>query len=661
MRSQDQSKDSSVRGAVAARAARTPGSAVPPQHALATRSPEAIRALQRSAGNAVMARLVAQRSAGQDPDTVQRAADSVQSVIRSAGAPLNSAVRQDMEARLGADFGDVRLHTDAAARQSAAAVGARAYTSGSHVVIGDGGGDRHTLAHELTHVIQQRQGPVAGTDHGDGLRVSDPSDRYERAAEDNARRALSGSAPTPAPAPAPAPGHTNTHATAPGVQRAPSPGAKLGTTPGAAPGATPTVQRARTGGIDGVGALDATYFTTQSPEGVLAKGTSPNGLINAHVDHMGVETHHPAGVALRYSDDGTLAVHDTDREPKEFYATTAVFQQAVNQLAQAGSQYTLVQGAEQIKTPIGNLTKVTPVTANTATQQMAGGFADLIKVQCIDVARKVVGSYQMQLVMAGNGADARAPWGQNVGVPLADHLTKSVGFGGTTSGTTAAAAAATADGQGGRSERDVARDYGSTLRDHPAQADAVALKMGINRHAMPEVGEGFATLSIGHGDKIDFATAAPGQDSTDRSHVDVWNYHFAGVVARSLTGADWVTLENYTRNQNAQNALKDLESKLLDTYREKTKSFFNSYTPQEPKSTMESERIIEMLQKIAHTTRAKAMAEYMALGIDQTAWKGKWFFRLYGSQPGETFHDKQYAGGSGDFVNPLTVRVRNST
>ncbi|MGW1779407.1 eCIS core domain-containing protein [Streptomyces sp. NPDC002143] len=650
MRSQDQPKDSSVRGAGGARAPRTPGSAIPPQHALATRSPEAILALQRTAGNAVTAQLVAQRSADQDPDTVQRAADSVQSVIRSTGAPLDGAVRQDMEARLGADFGDVRLHTDTAARQSAAAVGARAYTSGSHVVIGDGGGDRHTLAHELTHVIQQRQGPVAGTDHGDGLRVSDPSDRYERAAEENARRVLTGSAPAPSHDHDHAHDHGHAHAaeSASGVQRAP------------APGAAPTVQRARTGGIDGVGALDATYFTTQSPEGVLAKGPSPNGLIKAHVDHMGVKDHHPAGVTLRYSDDGTLAVHDTDREPKEFYATNAVFQQAVAQLAQAGSQYTLVQAGEQIKTPGGNLTKVTPVTANPATQQMAGGFADLIKVQCIDVARQVVGNYQMQLVMAGNGAGANAPWSQNVGVPLADHLTQSVGFGGTTDGTTAAAAATTANNQGGRSERDVARDYGSTLRDHPAQSDAAARKMGINQYAQPEVGEGFATLSIGHDDKIDFATAAPGQDSTDRTDVDVWNYHFAGVVARSLNGADWVTLENYTRNQNAQKALKDLESKLLDAYREKTKSIFNNYTPQEPKSTMESERIIEMLQKIAHTTRAKAMAEYQALGIDKTAWKGKWFFRLYGSQPGETFHDKQYAGGAGDFVNPLTVRVRRA-
>jgi hypothetical protein len=98
-----------------------------------------------------------------------------------------------METRLGAGFSDVRVHTDAAAQASAAEVGARAYTSGSHVVIGDGGGDKHTLAHELIHVIQQRQGPVAGTDNGDELSVSDPGDRFEREAEANARRAMNGS------------------------------------------------------------------------------------------------------------------------------------------------------------------------------------------------------------------------------------------------------------------------------------------------------------------------------------------------------------------------------------------------------------------------------------------------------------------------------------
>jgi hypothetical protein len=95
-----------------------------------------------------------------------------------------------MESRLGADFSDVRIHDDRAARASAAQVGARAYTCGSHVVIGDGGEDKQALVHELTHVIQQRQGPVAGSDLGGGLKISDPSDRHERAAEATAARVM---------------------------------------------------------------------------------------------------------------------------------------------------------------------------------------------------------------------------------------------------------------------------------------------------------------------------------------------------------------------------------------------------------------------------------------------------------------------------------------
>lgn len=121
---------------------------------------------------------------------VQRSA--VHDVLRTSGRPLDEATRSDMEARLGADFSDVRIHDDAAAKASAAEVGARAYTSGSHVVIGDGGADKHTLAHELTHVIQQRRGPVAGADNGAGLKVSDPSDRFEREAEATATRVMSG-------------------------------------------------------------------------------------------------------------------------------------------------------------------------------------------------------------------------------------------------------------------------------------------------------------------------------------------------------------------------------------------------------------------------------------------------------------------------------------
>ncbi|WP_159774630.1 eCIS core domain-containing protein [Streptomyces sp. HM190] len=167
-----------------------------------------LHALQRSAGNAAVVQFLRRSDGAQGQNRhrhgagcghwtaqpeIQRAA--VHDVLREGGRPLDDATRSDMEARLDADFSDVRIHTGGAAQASAAELGARAYTSGNHVVIGAGGADKHTLAHELTHVIQQRSGPVAGTDRGDGLRVSDPSDRFEREAEANAVRALSGSVP----------------------------------------------------------------------------------------------------------------------------------------------------------------------------------------------------------------------------------------------------------------------------------------------------------------------------------------------------------------------------------------------------------------------------------------------------------------------------------
>ncbi|WP_442810855.1 eCIS core domain-containing protein [Streptomyces sp. Wh19] len=177
--------------------------------------PAGLMAQQGSVGNAVVLQML--RGAGypwasgtggadstgeQDAPHVQRSA--VHDVLRGPGRPLDGALRAEMESRLGADFSDVRVHDESAARASAAEIGAHAYTSGNHIVLGSGGVDRHTLAHELTHVIQQRRGRVSGQDNGAGLRVSDPSDRFEREAESTASRVMAAPVPTVPASPEPA-------------------------------------------------------------------------------------------------------------------------------------------------------------------------------------------------------------------------------------------------------------------------------------------------------------------------------------------------------------------------------------------------------------------------------------------------------------------------
>jgi Domain of unknown function (DUF4157) len=85
----------------------------------------------------------------------------VHEVLRSPGQPLDAATRAFMESRFGHDFSRVRVHTDAAAEQSARDIKAHAYTTGQNIVFnfgqyapGTGEGNR-LLAHELTHVVQQ--------------------------------------------------------------------------------------------------------------------------------------------------------------------------------------------------------------------------------------------------------------------------------------------------------------------------------------------------------------------------------------------------------------------------------------------------------------------------------------------------------------------------
>jgi hypothetical protein len=92
---------------------------------------------------------------------------SVHSALQSRGQSPDAATRTFAQAHFGRDIADVRVHTDAAAAQSAQEIGARAYTSGRDIVFGPGQYAPHTaagqrlLAHELTHVAQQQSGRVS--------------------------------------------------------------------------------------------------------------------------------------------------------------------------------------------------------------------------------------------------------------------------------------------------------------------------------------------------------------------------------------------------------------------------------------------------------------------------------------------------------------------
>ncbi|MFI0237713.1 DUF4157 domain-containing protein [Streptomyces sp. NPDC016845] len=114
-------------------------------------------------------------------------------IITAAGHPLDAGVRRELEARLGHDFGQVRVHTDRDSAALAELVGADAVTVGQEIFFAPGmfrpgtEDGRRLLAHELLHTVQSPHQPGALRAGRDLGAVSSPRDAAEREAERGAR------------------------------------------------------------------------------------------------------------------------------------------------------------------------------------------------------------------------------------------------------------------------------------------------------------------------------------------------------------------------------------------------------------------------------------------------------------------------------------------
>lgn len=132
----------------------------------------------------------------------------VHEVLQSPGQPLDEKTRAFFENRFQQDFSDVRIHTGAQASASAVAVNALAYTVSRDVVFGAGqfapdtDRGRSLIAHELTHVAQQRQSQPGLTP----LSIGPASDHLEKDAERHSDLSRAADATMPVRASSPPPG-----------------------------------------------------------------------------------------------------------------------------------------------------------------------------------------------------------------------------------------------------------------------------------------------------------------------------------------------------------------------------------------------------------------------------------------------------------------------
>lgn len=170
--------------------------AAPPVPAAPAAPAAALAAPILAAGNAAVARLVGR--AGEGSQGAGPLDPGIAAAIQGAqggGSPLGESVGADMGSRFGADFSNVRIHTDAAADTLSRSVSATAFTAGSDIFFSRGSyapgsaAGAELLAHELTHVVQHSSGSAGGAGGG-GDRVSHPDDAAEVQARNVARSML---------------------------------------------------------------------------------------------------------------------------------------------------------------------------------------------------------------------------------------------------------------------------------------------------------------------------------------------------------------------------------------------------------------------------------------------------------------------------------------
>jgi hypothetical protein len=88
--------------------------------------------------------------------------DTAINSARGGGQPLDAGLQRSMGQAMGADFSGVKVHTDAKSDQLNQSIQAKAFTTGQDVFFRQGAyepgsrGGQELIAHELTHVVQQK-------------------------------------------------------------------------------------------------------------------------------------------------------------------------------------------------------------------------------------------------------------------------------------------------------------------------------------------------------------------------------------------------------------------------------------------------------------------------------------------------------------------------
>ena len=517
----------------------------------------------------------------------------------------------------------VRVHRGSA---EPARIGALAHARGADIHLGPGQ-ERH-LPHEAWHVVQQAQGRVRPTmqlKRGDAL--NDDSS-LEREAD-----AMGGLALRTARTP---------------VQAAAFPAMSLPRPPRSA-GVLQAYRAGTFAAEEASGTAQQLHSQSPAPE---IQPADKAGLPPTPTKIAYPQQQTPADSArFRVADDLSLAVQATTNEPKEFFAKNTVFVASNTMLAANGSSLRLKKAGGQIRFDATTLPKIRPENSEAPD---GAEFASLWSDICIEIANHIMGnrgSWTEDVVLQSGklkgsatiSSDALASAGID---RLAEHLGDDA--------PQPEDAKATLDTALGAIKPDKldqrpGKAYGLASAD--GGLSGKASRLGVNEFAKPEVGEGFATFSVFSQDKS--ATDYTSGRRRSRAGKDIWGYHHAAVVARSVDGKDWMTLENYNRTPQ-------IKDKVYQYLLQKYSRVAGRKQRELKRAGKTAEQIAQDLQYYLFAQREDASADYQRIVVRDSKIDGTalWFFRMYGSGAGQSFHEQQAT--SGGYVNPLTVRVRKN-
>lgn len=438
-----------------------------------------------------------------------------------------------MEAAFGVDLSDVRVREDAEPQR----FGARAFAEGSDLRFAPGQLDpggregRFLLAHELTHVLQQRAGRARGPGSVDGRLWQDPA--LELEASRTAERVVAGEA-----------------VRVPGAPHQ------------AGAGSACAVRQGFLAYDPAVGHGSVANYVTNSTFEAQQKHTgsfmTPLGAVRIMPGAAGAQT------PVRISQNGHLAVEDSDltnRQPKYFFATPATLTGFNERLMRGGSKYQLVPDPTQTIQFDWNglprqLVRVDVRNLDDGTSAMNLKVAQF----CEQMIKEVMGSVSVSPSPAR--PQATAPPNQQgyatvyesiLPYYVADEL----------AGTHHAANIDLQNQPGALATHteNIGVAYGTAMQAHlngapNAALDLAAQQMHVNEYADPNVGEGLLTSRLGENVGGTVQDPYHGRVENAPGNATLWGFHWGGVVAKD--GSDYVTLENYARN--AEDALGDVSA-----------------------------------------------------------------------------------------------------